>query len=107
MVCMIGVFIFGVLYAEILNGFDRISYRLNPYIFGAIISTLFLVSEILWKRFGGRAGLSNQDRMRFDKMQQVYYICVSIIGFILLVMLPLIWWGAIKKLAESANKGIY
>lgn len=107
MVCMIGVFIFGVLYAEILNGFNWVSYRLNPYIFGAIISTLFLVSEILWKGFGGRAGLSNQDRMRFDKMQQVYYICVSIIGFILLVMLPFIWWGAIKKLAESANKGIY
>jgi len=104
---MIGVFIFGVLYAEILNGFDWVSYRLNSYIFGAIISTLFLFSEILWKRFGGRAGLSNQDRMRFDKMQQVYYICVSIIGFILLVMLPFIWWGAIKKLAESANKGIY
>ena len=106
-VCMIGVFIFGVLYAEILNGFDWVSYRLNPYIFGAVIATLFFVSEVLWKRFEERAALSNQDRMRFDKMRQIYTICISIIGFIVLVMVPFVWWGAIKKLAESANKGIY
>ena len=45
--------------------------------------------------------------MRFDKMRQIYTICISIIGFIVLVMVPFVWWGAIKKLAESANKGIY
>ena len=106
-VCTIGIFIFGVLYAEILNGIDWVSYRLNPYIFGAVISTLFFVSEVLWKRFEERAALSNQDRMRFDKMRQIYTICISIIGFIVLVMVPFVWWGAIKKLAESANKGIY
>jgi hypothetical protein len=45
--------------------------------------------------------------VRCEKVRQIYYIGLSILGFILLVMVPFIWWGAIKKLAESANKGIY
>ena len=106
-VCTIAFFIFGVLYAEIINSFDLISYRLNPYIFGAIIAAVFLISEIVLKRFEEKAGLSHQDRMRFEKIRHFYYMGLSILGFILLVMIPFVWWGAIKKLAESANKGIY
>lgn len=106
-VCMIGLFMFGIIYAEIFNSFDWINYRLNQYVFGAIIATVFLVSEIVLKRFEERARLSNRDYVRFETIRQLYYIGLSIIGFILLVMVPLVWWGAIKKLAESANKGIY
>ena len=106
-VCTIAFFIFGVLYAEIINNLNFISYKLNPYIFGAIVSTVFLVSEILLKHFEELANISNQDRVRFEKIRQIYYIGLSILAFILLVMVPFIWWGAIKKLAESANKGIY
>jgi hypothetical protein len=94
-------------YAEILNGFDWTGFKLNPYLFGAIISAVFLSSEILLKRMEERAQLSNQDHLKFDRVRQIYYIALSIIGFVLLVMEPFIWWGAIKKLAESANKGIY
>jgi hypothetical protein len=106
-VCMIGLFLFGVLYAEIFNGFDWIGFKLNPYIFGTIVAAVFLVSEIVLKRFEERARRSNQDRVRCEKIRQIVYVGLSILGFILLVMVPFIWWGAIKKLAESANKGIY
>lgn len=106
-VCTIAFFLFGVLYAEIINSFDLIRYTLNPSIFGAIIAAVFLLSEIVLKGFEDRAGLSNQDRMRFEKIRHIYYIGLSVIGFILLVMVPFVWWGTIKKLAESANKGIY
>jgi hypothetical protein len=104
---MIGFFLFGILYAEILNNLDLISYKFNPYIFGTVISLVFLISEIVLKHFQNRASLSNQNQLKFDRIRNIYYICMSIIGFILLVMVPLVWWGAIKKLAESANKGIY
>jgi len=106
-VCMLGLFVFGIIYAEILNSFDWFNYKLNPYVFGAIIATVFVSSEILLKRLEERAKLSDQDNVRFEKIRQIYYIGLSIIGFILLVMVPIVWWGAIKKLAESANKGIY
>lgn len=106
-VCTIAFFVFGVLYAEIINSLDFTRYKLNPYIFGAIVSTVFLVSEMLLKHFEDRAGISNQDRVRFEKIKQIYYIGLSILALTLLVMVPFIWWGAIKKLAESANKGIY
>ena len=104
-VCTIAFFLFGVLYAEIINSFDLIRFMLNPYVFGAIVSSVFLFSEILLRRFEERAGLSNQDHMRFGKIRHIYYIGLSIIGFILLAMVPFVWWGTIKKLAESANKG--
>ena len=106
-VCTIAFFLFGVLYAEIINSFDLISYKLNPYIFGAIIAAGFFISEIVLKRFEERTGLSHQDHERFEKIKQIYYLGLSVIGVILLVMVPFVWWGAIKKLAESANKGIY
>jgi hypothetical protein len=104
---MIGFFFFGILYAEILNGLDLLSLKLNPYIFGAIIAAVFFISEIVLKRLEERAGLSNLDHVKYVKIRQIYYIGLSIIGFIILVMVPFVWWGAIKKLAESANKGIY
>jgi hypothetical protein len=107
MVCTIAFFIFGVLYAEIINRFDWLSYKLNPYIFGGLVSAVFLISEVVLKRFEERAGLTDQDRTRFEKVRHIYYFGLSIIAFILLVMIPFIWWGAIRKLAESANKGIY
>ena len=106
-VCTIAFFLFGVLYAEIINSFDLIRFMLNPYVFGAIVSSVFLFSEILLRRFEERAGLSNQDQERFEKIRRIYYLGLSVIGVILFIMLPFVWWGAIKKLAESANKGIY
>ena len=104
---MIGLFIFGVLYAEILNNLDLISYKLNPYIFGTVISLIFLISEIIFKYFENRTALSNQNQVKFDNIKNIYNICLSIIAFIILIMIPFVWWGAIMRLAESANKGIY
>ena len=103
---MIGFFIFGVIYAEILNKFKLFDFRVNVYIFAGSISLIFLFSELILKHFETRASLSNQDEIKFKKIKQYFYICLGFLGIILLVAVPFIWWGAIKRLAGIAKEGI-
>ena len=103
---MAGFFVFGVIYAEILNEFKLFDSRVNVYIFAGSISLIFLFSELILKHFETRVSLSNQDEIKFKKIKDYYYICLAFLGFILLVALPFIWWGTIKKLADIAHEGI-
>ena len=103
---MIGFFVFGVIYAEILNGLKLFEFRVNVYLFAGSISLIFLFSELILKHFETRASISNQDEIKFKKIKDYYYRCLAFLGFILLVALPFIWWGTIKRLADMANKGI-
>ena len=105
-VCMIGFFAFGVIYAEILNALKLFNFKVNVYLFASSIAMIFLFSELILKHFKTKAFLSNQDEIKFKKIQKYYYISLAFLGFILLVALPIIWWGAIKRLADLANKGI-
>lgn len=104
--CMIGFFIFGVIYGEILNEFKLFDGRVNVYIFAGSISLIFLFFELILRHFESMARLSNQDEIRFKKVKNYCYICLAFLGFILLAAVPFIWWGVIKKLAEAANEGI-
>ena len=104
--CLIGFFVFGVIYAEILNGLKLFEFRVNVYLFAGSISLIFLFSELILKHFETRASISNQDEIKFKKIKDYYYRCLAFLGFILLVALPFIWWGTIKRFADMANKGI-
>ena len=105
-VCIIGFFVFGVIYAEILNELKLFDFRVNEYLFAGLISLIFFFSEFILKHFETRASMSNHDEIKFKKIKDFYYICLSFLGFILLIAAPFIWWGAIKSLADLANKGI-
>ena len=105
-VCMIGFFVFGIIYAEILNEFQLFEFKINVYIIAGSISLIFLFSELIFKHLETRASLSNQDEIKFKKIKQYFYICLGFLGIILLVAVPFIWWGTIKRLADLANEGI-
>ena len=105
-VCIIGVFVFGVIYAEILNELKLFAFRVNVYIFAGSISIIYLFSELILKYFEKRKSISSQEESRFKKIKDFYYICLALLGFVLLVAAPFIWWGAIKRLARMANEGI-
>jgi hypothetical protein len=85
---MIGFFVFGVIYAEILNGLKLFEFRVNVYLFAGSISLIFLFSELILKHFETRASISNQDEIKFKKIKDYYYRCLAFLGFILLVALP-------------------
>jgi len=103
---MIGFFVFGVINAEILNGLKLFEFRVNVYLFAGSISLIFLFSELILKYFETRASISNQDVIKLKTIKDYYYRCLAFLGFILLVALPFIWWGTIKRLADMANKWI-
>ena len=103
---MIGVFVFGVIYGEILNGLELFNFRVNVYLFAGSVALIYLFSELILKHFETRASMSNQDEIKFRKIKDFYYVCLAFFGFILLVLVPIVWWGAIKRLAEIANEGI-
>lgn len=105
-VCIIGFFVFGVIYAEILNQLKLFGFRVNVYLFASSIAMVFLFSELILKQFKRKARLCDQDEIRFKKIENYYYVCLVFIGFILLVALPFIWWGTIIRLANTANGGI-
>ena len=105
-VCIIGVFVFGVIYAEILNEVKLFDFRVNAYLFAGSISLIFLFSELILKHYEKGASKSSQDDIKFRKIKDFYYISLALLGFILLVAAPVIWWGAIKRLAHMANEGI-
>ena len=105
-VCMIGIFVFGVIYAEILNEFKLFGFRVNAYLFAGSISLIFLFSELILKHYERGASKSSQDDIKFRKIKDFYYISLALLGFILLVAAPVIWWGTIKRLAHMANEGI-
>jgi hypothetical protein len=77
------------------------------YTFLGQLYPFFLLSEIILNHFQKKSKLSKKNHIKFENIRHACYICLSIICFILFVMVPFIWWGAIRRLAESANKGIY
>ena len=102
-VCVVGTFVFGVIYGEILNGLNIIALNVNVYLFAGSISLTFLFFDILFNYFEKRASEPDQAESKLKKFKEYYSIFLAIVGFILLVAIPFVWWGAIKTLAVQAK----
>jgi hypothetical protein len=102
-VCTIGFYVFGVLYAEILNGLNLFNFKVNVYIFACFVALIFLLSEWILKHFEERAKLSKNAEIKFRKIQNTYYLMIAIVACVLLILIPFVWWGAIKTLADKAK----
>lgn len=101
--CTIGIFIFGVIYGEILNSLRIFDINVNVYFFAGSISFVFLLSDWIFKHFGNRAAVSNKNENRFNKLKDSYFIFMAFLGFIIVLAIPFIWWGVIKRLAAIAK----
>lgn len=103
---IIGVFVFGVIYTEILNGLKLFDFSIPVYGFAGFISLVFLFLESIMKYFEARSSRSDADEARYRKFRDYCYKWLALLGFVLLIALPFIWWGAIKRLAVMAEQGI-
>jgi hypothetical protein len=101
--CAIGIFIFGVIYGEILNALGIFEINVNVYLFAGSIALVFLLSDFIFKYYGKRATVSDKYKRRFEKIKGYYFIFLAFLGFILMIAIPFIWWGAIKRLAVMAR----
>ena len=105
-VCVIGIFVFGVIYGEILNALHIFDFNVNVYLFAGSISFTYFFMDLTFRYFEKKSLESNESKDKFKKIQEYYYLFLAFLGFILVVAVPFIWWGAIKQLAVMANKGI-
>lgn len=68
--CLIGSFVFGVIYAEILNSLNIFDLTVNVYLFAGSISLAFLFFDMLFNYLGKRASESSQDEIRLKKFKE-------------------------------------
>ena len=83
LICTIGLFVFGVLYAEILNELNLFNFKMNAYLFASSVSVIFLISELILKHFEKEAKVSRIGEIKFQNAKDIYYIGLAISGFLL------------------------
>ena len=105
-VCVIGIFVFGVIYGEILNALHIFDLNVNVYLFAGSISFTYLFMDFTFRYFENQSSKSNKNKEKLRKMRDFYYIFLAFLGFILFILVPIVWWGAVKQLAIMANEGI-
>jgi hypothetical protein len=101
----IGWFAMGVLAAEVLNHFHLLEDRISAGLVACPLLAVFLVSEFLRNHFEQKALYSADNEKRYRLFMTVYDLSKLLLVVCLLLMIPLLWWGAIKKLAVLANAG--
>ena len=100
--CTIGLFLFGVIYAETINALNFFEFKVNVYLFAISIAFAFSAMDILFNYFEKRASLSSKNQGVFEKLKVYYYSFFFFLGIVLFIVVPFVWWGVIKKLATQS-----
>ena len=102
---MIGLFLFGVILAEVLNNFELFDFRVNVFFVALPLSLGFWFHESIIKKLEANLNSSPGDEIKYRKFIGIYYKILWLFGLIVLLGTPFLWWGAIMKLAKLANEG--
>jgi len=94
----------GVIITEILNNFNLFDFRLKVHFVAGPILLIFLLSQLILKHFENKANSSIDDENKYQRIINIYYLFLGLIGLCFLLSIPFLWWGVIKKLAISANE---
>jgi hypothetical protein len=102
--CGLGLAGFGVIIAEVINNAKLLEHRLQPYAVVIVILVIYAVHELLEtrrkKKSTSPVGLDRKDKFFIV----VYDVIYGLMGILMLLGIPYLWWGVIKKLAMLANK---
>jgi cell division protein FtsX len=103
--CGLGLAGFGVIIAEVINNAQFLGIKVKPYIVVIAFLAIFTVYELFIKRIKQKyisfAELKRKDKIVFT----LYNLIYGIIGVLIFLGIPYLWWGVIKKLARMANDG--
>ncbi len=103
--CGLGLAGFGVIIAEIINNAQFLGIKVKPYIVVIAFLAIFTVHELFIERIKQKyisfAGLKRKDKI----VLTLYNLIYGIIGVLMFLGIPYLWWGVIKKLAMMANEG--
>jgi FtsH-binding integral membrane protein len=102
--CGLGLAGFGVIIAEIINNAQFLGIKVKPYIVVIAFLAIFTVHELFIERIKQKyisfAGLKRKDKI----VLTLYNLIYGIIGVLMFLGIPYLWWGVIKKLAMMANE---
>ncbi len=101
--CAIGLTGLGVIIAEVINSLGWLEFHLAPLIVTVPMLSFYGLYEIVVHGMEQPPkSIQAQTASRFIKWTNVI---LSLIGLIFLLSIPLLWWGVIKRLAQSASQG--
>ncbi len=97
---------FSIILVEMINNFNLFSFQLNALGSAVLLTLVYLGFDASYLFFQKKAEATNEaDRTRYQTIVKQYRIILGVIGLILVVSIPFIWWGVIKKLAGMAQEG--
>lgn len=101
--CAIGLTGLGVIIAEVINSLGWSEFHLAPVIVTVPMLSFYGFYEIVVHRINQSAiSIRTQHVSTFISWTNAI---LSLIGLILLLSIPLLWWGVIKRLAQSSSQG--
>ncbi len=103
--CGLGLAGFGVIIAEVINNTQLLEHRLQPYAVVIVILVIYAVHELLETRIKKKStspvGLDRTDKIFIVAYDVIY----GLLGILMLLAIPYLWWGVIKRLAMLAKEG--
>ncbi|MHC4458917.1 MAG: hypothetical protein ACYS0I_17890 [Planctomycetota bacterium] len=103
--CGLGLAGFGVIIAEVINNAQLLEHRIQPYAVVTVILVIYASHELLETRIKKKStspvGLDRKDKI----LIAVYDVIYGLLGILVLLGIPYLWWGVIKRLAMLANQG--
>ena len=95
--------IFGLIASDIINEFKVFDIPVRWYAVMGPVMLLFGLQEAFLKRLEIKRKSLTDTEIQESKAFKFFYILVWVIVTFLLIGIPIVWWGAIKKTISDAN----
>ena len=95
--------IFGLIASDIINEFKLFKMPVRWYAVMGPVLLLFGLQEAFLKRLEIKRKSLTDTEIQESKAFKFFYILVWVIVTFLLIGIPIVWWGAIKKTISDAN----
>ena len=95
--------VFGFFLTDIINEFKWFKMPVRWYAVMGPVLLLFGLQEAFLKRLEIKRKSLTDTEIQESKAFKFFYILVWVIVTFLLIGIPIVWWGAIKKTISDAN----
>ena len=93
---------FGVIVVEVVNHSEILNFRLDVPLAVIAILILYLLYEFTLLRIRAGRKLDPDSPNLFTRIGKGYKFLIGLAGLCVLITIPFLWWGVIKRLAMTA-----
>lgn len=97
---------FSVIAAEIFNSFEVLESRMNVLFIAVPMTLVYMSSNLILHHYKKASAQSDAAYQRYQKILKHYYLALGSISLFMFIIIPLVWWGVIKKLAQLGAKSM-